>query len=182
MKRSKSFSIAGQRGLVLAVVGAVALIGACSKSPSEEKKPETAAPAAPAAAPAAAAKAEAAKPLPKELNLFAWSEYVPQGVIDGFQKETGIKVNYETYASNEEMLAKLVSGATRYDLIQPSEYTIEALVNEKLGEYLEERREVLRDAIGRGFRAEAADADLAQPPGEDAAGDFDVPGQRFLQP
>ena len=132
MKRSKSFSIAGQRGLVLAVVGAVALLGACSKSPSEEKKPEPAAPAAPAAAaPAAAAKAEEAKPLPKELNLFAWSEYVPQGVIDGFQKETGIKVNYETYASNEEMLAKLVSGATRYDLIQPSEYTIEALVNEK---------------------------------------------------
>jgi spermidine/putrescine transport system substrate-binding protein len=67
---------------------------------------------------------------PKELNLFAWSEYVPQSVIDGFTKETGIKVNYETYASNEEMLAKLVSGAQRYDLIQPSEYTIEALVKE----------------------------------------------------
>ena len=67
---------------------------------------------------------------PKELNLFAWSEYVPQGVIDGFTKETGIKVNYETYASNEEMLAKLVSGAQAYDLIQPSEYTIEALVKE----------------------------------------------------
>ena len=68
---------------------------------------------------------------PKELNLFAWSEYVPQAVIDGFTKETGIKVNYETYASNEEMLAKLVSGAQRYDLIQPSEYTIEALIKEK---------------------------------------------------
>jgi len=68
---------------------------------------------------------------PKELNLFAWSEYVPQSVIDGFSKETGIKVNYETYASNEEMLAKLVSGAQRYDLIQPSEYTIEALIKEK---------------------------------------------------
>ena len=68
---------------------------------------------------------------PKELNLFAWSEYVPQSVIDGFTKETGIKVNYETYASNEEMLAKLVSGAQRYDLIQPSEYTIEALAKEK---------------------------------------------------
>ena len=67
---------------------------------------------------------------PKELNLFAWSEYVPQAVIDGFTKETGIKVNYETYASNEEMLAKLVSGAQRYDLIQPSEYTIEALIKE----------------------------------------------------
>lgn len=68
---------------------------------------------------------------PKEINLFAWSEYVPQAVIDGFTAETGIRVNYETYASNEEMLAKLVSGAQKYDLIQPSEYTIEALIKEE---------------------------------------------------
>jgi len=67
----------------------------------------------------------------EELNLFAWSEYVPQGVLDSFTKETGITVNYESYASNEEMLAKLMSGAASYDLIQPSEYTIEALVKEK---------------------------------------------------
>ena len=67
----------------------------------------------------------------EELNLFAWSEYVPQSVLDGFTKETGIQVNYETYASNEEMLAKLVSGASSYDVIQPSEYVIEALVKEK---------------------------------------------------
>jgi spermidine/putrescine transport system substrate-binding protein len=74
------------------------------------------------AAPSAAAE---------ELNLFAWSEYVPQSVLDGFTEETGIEINYETYASNEEMLAKLLSGAASYDLIQPSEYTIEALVKEK---------------------------------------------------
>jgi spermidine/putrescine transport system substrate-binding protein/spermidine/putrescine transport system permease protein len=66
----------------------------------------------------------------EELNLFAWSEYVPQDVLDGFTKETGVEVNYETYASNEEMLAKLLSGAASYDLIQPSEYVIEALVKE----------------------------------------------------
>jgi spermidine/putrescine-binding protein len=66
----------------------------------------------------------------EELNLFAWSEYVPQSVLDGFTKETGIQVNYESYASNEEMLAKLMSGASSYDLIQPSEYVIEALVKE----------------------------------------------------
>lgn len=77
----------------------------------------------------AAAEGDAAAAKPgKELNLFAWSEYVPQAVIDGFTAETGIQVNYETYASNEEMLAKLVSGAQKYDLIQPSEYTIEALI------------------------------------------------------
>lgn len=67
----------------------------------------------------------------KELNLFAWSEYVPQSIIDGFTAETGIKVNYETYASNEEMLSKLLSGATAYDLVQPSEYTVEALIKAK---------------------------------------------------
>jgi len=74
----------------------------------------------------------AAAPLAaEELNLFAWSEYVPQSVLDGFTEETGIEIHYETYASNEEMLAKLLSGAASYDLIQPSEYTIEALVKEK---------------------------------------------------
>ncbi len=74
----------------------------------------------------------AASAAAEELNLFAWSEYVPQSVLDGFTKETGIQVNYETYASNEEMLAKLVSGAASYDVIQPSEYTIEAMVKEKM--------------------------------------------------
>jgi spermidine/putrescine transport system substrate-binding protein len=68
----------------------------------------------------------------EELNLFAWSEYVPQSVLDGFTKETGIQVNYESYASNEEMLAKLMSGASSYDVIQPSEYVVEAMVKEKL--------------------------------------------------
>lgn len=63
----------------------------------------------------------------KELNLFAWSEYIPQSVIDGFTEETGIKVNYETYDSNEAMIAKLVGGGGEYDLVQPSEYAVEAL-------------------------------------------------------
>ena len=67
-----------------------------------------------------------------ELNLFAWSEYVPQDVIDGFTEETGIKVNYETFASGEEMLAKLLAGGASYDLIQPPDYIAEALIKNKL--------------------------------------------------
>jgi spermidine/putrescine transport system permease protein len=63
-----------------------------------------------------------------EVNLFGWSEYVPQEVLDGFTKETGIKVNFETYASNEELLSKLVAGGGNYDLIQPSEYTAELMI------------------------------------------------------
>jgi len=67
-----------------------------------------------------------------ELNLFGWSEYVPQTVLDGFTKETGIKVNFETYASNEELLSKLVAGGGHYDLVQPSDYTAEVMIRQKL--------------------------------------------------
>jgi spermidine/putrescine transport system substrate-binding protein len=83
---------------------------------------------------AALAAASCSQPQ-KELNLFAWSEYVPQAVLDQFTAETGIKVNYETYDSNEEMLSKLLGGAANYDLIQPSEYVIESLA--KNGKLLE---------------------------------------------
>jgi spermidine/putrescine transport system permease protein len=76
------------------------------------------------------AHAQGAKPV---LNLFCWSEYVPEGVIKGFEKETGIKVNVENYDSNEKMLAKLLAGGAKYDLIQPSEYVVESLIKlEKL--------------------------------------------------
>jgi len=60
----------------------------------------------------------------KVLNLFAWSEYVPQALLDGFTEETGIQVNYDAFDSNEEMYAKISAGASGYDLIQPSDYWI----------------------------------------------------------
>jgi len=73
-----------------------------------------------------------AAPKGGQLNLFGWSEYVPQAVIDGFTAETGVKVNYETYASGEEMLAKLLAGGGSYDLIQPPDYIAEALIRDGL--------------------------------------------------
>ena len=66
------------------------------------------------------------------LKLFCWSEYVPQAVIDKFTEETGIKVAVENYASNEEMLQKLLAGGGAYDLIQPSEYALQAMIKEDL--------------------------------------------------
>ncbi len=71
-------------------------------------------------------------PAAEELNVFGWSEYVPQVVLDGFTKETGIKVNFETYASNEELLSKLLAGGGHYDVIQPSDYAAEAMIRQKL--------------------------------------------------
>jgi spermidine/putrescine-binding protein len=80
----------------------------------------------------AAVFATASRAADKELNLYAWSEYIPQTVLDGFTQETGIKVNYETFASGEEMLAKLLAGGTRYDLIQPPDYIAEVLIKSKM--------------------------------------------------
>lgn len=64
------------------------------------------------------------------LNVFCWSEYIPQGVIDSFAKANNVKVNVENYASNEEMMAKLQAGTAKYDIIQPSEYIIEELIKD----------------------------------------------------
>lgn len=64
----------------------------------------------------------------RELNVLAWSEYIPQEVLDGFAGENHVKINLDVVASNEDMLAKLTSGATKYDVIQPSEYLVEELV------------------------------------------------------
>jgi spermidine/putrescine transport system substrate-binding protein len=72
-----------------------------------------------------------------EVNLYAWSEYIPQALLDGFTQETGIKVNYDTYSSNEELLTKLQAGASGYDVVIPSDYTVAILANQNLLEELD---------------------------------------------
>ncbi|MFD1329129.1 ABC transporter substrate-binding protein [Mycoplana ramosa] len=67
-----------------------------------------------------------------ELNIYAWSGEVPQEVVDDFAKETGITVTFDTYDSNETMMAKLSAGASGYDLIEPSQYTVQVLAKQGL--------------------------------------------------
>ncbi|MBQ2760190.1 MAG: spermidine/putrescine ABC transporter substrate-binding protein [Clostridia bacterium] len=66
------------------------------------------------------------------LNVYNWGEYIDQDVLDKFTEQTGIEVNYTTYASNEEMYAKIVSGAASYDVVVPSEYMIAKMIDEGL--------------------------------------------------
>src|SRR5208282_2215722 len=65
-----------------------------------------------------ALSAQAAEP--PVLNVYNWAEYLPDGVLAAFEKETGIKVRYDTYDSNEVLNAKLVAGKTGYDVVVPS--------------------------------------------------------------
>jgi putrescine transport system substrate-binding protein len=68
-----------------------------------------------AAGPAAAAD-------PKVLNIYNWSDYIADDTIKNFEKETGIKVNYDNYDSNEVLQAKLVAGNTGYDIVVPGSH------------------------------------------------------------
>lgn len=56
----------------------------------------------------------------KILNIYNWSEYIAPEVVANFEKETGIKVRYDIYDTNEILHAKLVGGKTGYDIVVPS--------------------------------------------------------------
>ena len=55
----------------------------------------------------------------KVLNIYNWPDYIPEGMIAAFEKETGIRVNYDTFETNEALHAKLVAGKTGYDIVVP---------------------------------------------------------------
>ena len=65
------------------------------------------------------------------LNVYNAGEYIDEELVSSFEKEYGVRVNYSTFASNEEMYTKLLGG-TVYDIIVPSDYMIEKLIGDKL--------------------------------------------------
>lgn len=68
----------------------------------------------------------------KELFYFTWSDYVDQELLDGFETQTGIKVIVDTFSSNEELLAKVQSGATGYDVVVPSDFMVSIMAKQGL--------------------------------------------------
>lgn len=67
-----------------------------------------------------------------EVNFYTWADYTSPELIDKFEAETGITVNIDTFASNEDLLAKMMAGATGYDIIVPGDYLVEILIKEDL--------------------------------------------------
>ena len=64
----------------------------------------------------------------RKLAIYNWSDYVAPDTIPNFEKEFGVEVTYDVYESNEEMLAKLLAGASGYDLVFPTGYAVEVLI------------------------------------------------------
>lgn len=66
------------------------------------------------------------------LTVYNWGEYIDPQLLKEFEQETGIKVIYETFDSNEGMMGKVEQGGTAYDIVVPSEYMIEMMKEKDL--------------------------------------------------
>lgn len=73
----------------------------------------------------------------KTLNVYNWGDYIDESVNQQFTKETGIKVNYETFATNEDMYVKIEAGGASYDVAFPSDYMIEKMIKNNLVEKID---------------------------------------------
>ncbi len=75
--------------------------------------------------PGSAAKAQGPVAEDKVLNVLNWSDYIAPDTLAKFESETGIKVNYDVFDSNEVLETKLLTGRTGYDVVVPTDYFLE---------------------------------------------------------
>src|SRR5690606_30227663 len=85
------------------------LLAACDK-PAEPQTPKT----------DSASTAPAAKAPTQTLHVYNWSDYIAEDTLANFTKQTGIKVVYDVFDSNEVLEAKLLAGSSGYDVVVPS--------------------------------------------------------------
>ena len=70
----------------------------------------------------------------ESINVYNWGDYIDESVNAQFTQETGIKVNYKTFATNEDMYVDLSAGGSNYDVAFPSDYMIEKMITNDLVE------------------------------------------------
>lgn len=87
----------------------------------------------------------------KDIYFYNWGDYVDPEILSDFEKETGYKIIYETFDSNEAMMAKIEQGKTHYDIAFPSEYTVEMMREKGLLEKLDHSKIKGLDNIDQRF-------------------------------
>ncbi len=107
----------------------ILILTACG-SPSAQ--PLAAQPESPIAESGCAQPSPKMEVISKELNMFTWSEYIPDEIISCFEEVYGVTVNHDTFSSQSELLAKLERGASGYDVVQPSDDIVQLMVEKDL--------------------------------------------------
>lgn len=76
----------------------------------------------------------------EEINLMTWADFIPREIIEQFEEETGIKINYKEVASNEDMQSLLEANPDQYDLAVVTDYMVDILRrNENIGSFDKEK-------------------------------------------
>lgn len=119
------------------------LLAACQRQPASSGASVTPAPAAQAGG--------------RILRVFMWSDYIDPQVVKDFEKARGVKVVIDTYESNEAMLAKLQGGGSTYDIANPSNYFIQAMLRASLLQPLQTRLIPNFKNVAPGFLSPAYD-------------------------
>ncbi|WP_419836012.1 extracellular solute-binding protein [Endozoicomonas atrinae] len=88
----------------------------------------------------APAFAKTANESQRTLNIYNWSDYIAEDTIANFEKETGIKVHYDVFDSNEVLEAKLLSGGTGYDIVAPSAEFLTKQINAGVYQPLDKKK------------------------------------------
>ncbi len=131
--------------LIYVIFVAALILAACGSQPAATQAPATGAPATEAPATAAPGATEAIpstggdqaagrcgdkSKLADEIFLYTWVEYIDPTIKDKFAEECGVKVTETNFDSNETLLATLQAGGASYDIIVPSDYMVQIMVQE----------------------------------------------------
>ncbi len=106
--------------LLIGVMALLLALAACGGGPS----------GGPGAAgePTAAAPADGEVQLADELSVYNWEDYIDEQILRDYEERYGVRIVYDTYASNEDLLTKLQAGASGYDVIFPSDYMVSQMI------------------------------------------------------
>ncbi len=107
-----------------------------------------------------AALTSCAKPNKNRLNVFNWSAYVAPETIPNFEKEFGCKVRYSIYESNEEMLARVFSGNSGWDVVFPTHYIVPPMREQNLLAELDKSKLPNLPNLDPAFQHPISDPDL----------------------
>ena len=66
------------------------------------------------------------------VNVFNWEDYIDESVLQDFEAETGIRVNYMRFTTNEDMMVQVEANPGAFDVVFPSDYMVERMLNKGL--------------------------------------------------
>ena len=71
------------------------------------------------------------------VNIYNWGDYIDESVLKEFEEKYKVRVNYDTFTTNEDMYVKIKAGGSSYDLLFPSDYMIRRMIEEEMLEKLD---------------------------------------------